>query len=538
MFITRQEMEKLDEADLRLKVFIPLFRAMKFQEVYHHHGRTLEQGKDIVMWRLGDLEERVNYAVVAKAGDINGRTTGSGSAGEVLTQIMQSFDTPYRDSVTTQPQWVDRCWVVTSGRVTTEALHFLEGPMLKQGFTRKTNFINGDKLWELISKHLPQIPPWEQLQSAATALQSLSPDHELSFELDGKHTTIKASPKPGTPPAEVILGNFPDNEAGDEARARLRKFIETGTPLELTSEMLAGFEPPAIFEQLGGPRDSVKRALSLTLLPAMPQKMRLERVCDDGELAVLPEVDLLVAQGGTKELTFSNEHQNVPWKVRMRMELITSRTEIRFEAKLPGHDVRQVLRWLKFQNALAKPGCLDMLMLTTGSKDSIRTSISEAESPNASLVKFVEVLSFIQEKTETSITFPDKFSGQEAEEIYMLHRYLNGGSVVLDFIALDCDQDAARMYIKQLVVPTQLELSNLPDRWCQVFGAVINLGPGRVFSKSAYILPEDLKAIRENVESSNPPENIEVKIVAFSQDFPLEVSFPRWQRTSTGPNSR
>ena len=75
------------ESELRTDVLIPLFKAMGFQDVHHHHG-VGEKGKDIVMWMPTPLDEREYYAVVVKADPITGQaTTGGGNAGEVFTQI-------------------------------------------------------------------------------------------------------------------------------------------------------------------------------------------------------------------------------------------------------------------------------------------------------------------------------------------------------------------------------------------------------------------------------------------------------------------
>lgn len=53
MIYTQEQIDAMSEAQLREIVLIPLFRAMKFREVTHFHGGTLEQGKDIVMWKEG-----------------------------------------------------------------------------------------------------------------------------------------------------------------------------------------------------------------------------------------------------------------------------------------------------------------------------------------------------------------------------------------------------------------------------------------------------------------------------------------------------
>jgi len=71
MALTRTRLASMTEDELQ-KVLVPLFEAMGFQNVEIHQGNT-ELGKDLVIWKLGDLGERVNYAVLVKAKTVTGK---------------------------------------------------------------------------------------------------------------------------------------------------------------------------------------------------------------------------------------------------------------------------------------------------------------------------------------------------------------------------------------------------------------------------------------------------------------------------------
>ena len=60
MALMRSELAALNEAELCLRVLIPLFKAMNFRDVHHYHGGSQEHDKDIVMWESGRLRERAN----------------------------------------------------------------------------------------------------------------------------------------------------------------------------------------------------------------------------------------------------------------------------------------------------------------------------------------------------------------------------------------------------------------------------------------------------------------------------------------------
>jgi hypothetical protein len=69
---TKQQVEQMNEDDLRERVLIPLMRAMEYQDVFKYHGGENEKGKDIVCWYLGRLNNRINLTLVVKAKPLSG----------------------------------------------------------------------------------------------------------------------------------------------------------------------------------------------------------------------------------------------------------------------------------------------------------------------------------------------------------------------------------------------------------------------------------------------------------------------------------
>jgi hypothetical protein len=55
-----ESLQSLNESELRENILIPLFKKMGYKDVRHWHGGILEQGKDSVMWKEGNLGERLN----------------------------------------------------------------------------------------------------------------------------------------------------------------------------------------------------------------------------------------------------------------------------------------------------------------------------------------------------------------------------------------------------------------------------------------------------------------------------------------------
>lgn len=88
----------MKEKELQRNVLVPLFEACGYQDVEIHQGTT-EAGKDLVMWKAGDLGERINYAVVVKAKPISGKAAGKSSAAEVRFQIIGTIREMQPDSI-------------------------------------------------------------------------------------------------------------------------------------------------------------------------------------------------------------------------------------------------------------------------------------------------------------------------------------------------------------------------------------------------------------------------------------------------------
>ena len=161
--ITRTKLATMKEKEPQRDVLVPLFEAWGFHDVEVHQGTT-EAGKDLVMWRPGDLGERLNYAVVVKAKPISGKAAGKSSAAEVRFQIEQAFSSEWYDSKSTQSQRADRCFVICSKEIKKEAISAIQGVLNANNLDKVTRFIDGDELWGLVQQHTPERAVFAKLE--------------------------------------------------------------------------------------------------------------------------------------------------------------------------------------------------------------------------------------------------------------------------------------------------------------------------------------------------------------------------------------
>jgi hypothetical protein len=170
-------LQKLSEDRLRKDVLIPLFRAMKFKDVIEYHGGVPEKGKDIIYYIEDSFGDRSYTSVIVKKTTITGAVGKKGNAKEILFQIEQSFDEPYTDVYGLKELVIDNCVVVTPKEIKNTAIESIRGKLKKSNLDKLVRFIDGDKLIELLDKHLPKYF-FKEIEYFNTYFNALKTDFE------------------------------------------------------------------------------------------------------------------------------------------------------------------------------------------------------------------------------------------------------------------------------------------------------------------------------------------------------------------------
>lgn len=310
MGITRSELSMMKEDKLQKEVLIPLFGSMGYQDVHLYQGSS-ELGKDIVMWKPGDLGERVNYAVVVKAKKVSGKAAGPSSAAEVRFQIEQAFANPWSDPKTTETRRVERCFVVCSKLIQNEAITAIRGVLANNNLDTVTRFINGDELWRLIQKHLPEKAVFENLRAIQEVLDAASPHHQIVAKTTGEMLIL---PKPGSnePLSGSFKVSFPDTDEGRKARGDFERHIATGSPVTIAEPYLKEFTLPEVLAKFIEP---ATEKIKLTLGPSKLPKTLVARIAikaENGEQTAMEHIEF-DGVAGAEELSLENSRQSETW---------------------------------------------------------------------------------------------------------------------------------------------------------------------------------------------------------------------------------
>lgn len=535
--LTRDRVEQMNEADLRVQVLLPLFKAMGFQGVHETHGGSGEQGKDIVMWKLDELGERVNFGVVVLATRITGRAEGSGStSAKVQFQVQQCLRSGYHNLLTLEDERMDRCWVVTSKTMKKEARESLSNTLGDLG--RLVRFIDGDELWALIERYLKPFLLSGKMVDLHEGLGSASEHYHVIAGLGGPVVTLDLVPKyPGAEqdePAEITpVFEFPETPEGREAKAAYEAHVKTGAPVHI---------PPQFVSEITMP-DFLKPVLaSLGSFGIMMGPNALDHVffCDvvveqvGTDAALLTGIELRVPQAGSEQITLTNAHQELPWKFSIVVDFVNKVFHLQSTYNLLGMNVKQQLEAAEFQRALARGGMIkfvrraDEQILVGGPID---TGVFPA--PVDAVITCLRKLLLIQRRTGHLFSLPDSISSEEMEEIFSYaqiveHGYLKGAGAVAS-LQIPAGRQLARNLLEYLGDPDRAFLINgLEPQTISLLGKEIELGKALVIATGLYLTPEDASRLREAFDSQDNDEAIFHLTVHASPLNEVVIHYERW----------
>ncbi|NOR18327.1 NACHT domain-containing protein, partial [candidate division WOR-3 bacterium] len=99
------------------------------------------------------------------------------NAKEILFQIEQSFDEPYTDVYGLKELVIDKCVVVTCKDIKNTAIESIRGKLKKSNLDKLLRFIDGNKLIELLDKHMPNYF-FKEIEYFNTYFNALKTDFE------------------------------------------------------------------------------------------------------------------------------------------------------------------------------------------------------------------------------------------------------------------------------------------------------------------------------------------------------------------------
>jgi hypothetical protein len=528
---------QMNEGDLIDEILLPLFRKMGFQGVYKYHGGAGEKGKDIIFWEKSHLGTRKNYAIVVKAVKLSGQVKNdTGTAGEIVMQVRQCFGSDFTDQMTGEQQKVHECWVVSNKDIPKEAIDAITAGLDVQ-YSRNTIFLNGNGLWELVEEYL--LPITSLISQINTKIEEMDKYYIPKITLTGKGTYINLQEKyPGASlekPIEVhTTFSFPkDNPDSERVKNELLRTIETGTPVTVPSEFIESVEFPEFMRALFGLTRFEKMSLKIDPIPGdrlLPIKIDL--LCDDGELFTLNYLQLRLSHAGTKQFTFTNTEPNAIVQLKLILTPEDKTANIIMDIKWEKLNIVQMLDNLKLQRCLSKPVRIMIVVLESGITlfDVKRESIF-MPSPSPVFINIISDLAAIQVKIKRPIIYPNrKITDDEWKIIAELRQILHEGVINGTWSCWDMNIRPLPEKLRELLakIDTDQPINMRIDKQDEkiIFDTIIPLGLAEYY----FIKPKisNIDYIRSNIEELSK-EGAEVHVLLEpSEDNRLEVRYTDW----------
>jgi hypothetical protein len=504
--LSLQSLQAMSEDELRVKVLIPLFRRMGFRDVRDYHGGSLEQGKDIVMWKQTEFG-RTNYAAVVKARRISGQASGSDSAGVVATQINQCFGRPYLDGSGTGEQRVQECLVVCPFEIKKEARHAIESAV-GEGRSH-VRYVHGADLWDLVKQHFGPRTALARLRQIGETLENASPNYRVVATAKGAQLQIGVEPKHSDalvnePLSFHFVVAFPSDETGQTAMADFVRHIETGSPVQVEREYVRELKLPDVLTEILGDAPA-----ALALGPSTserPARLDFEVTSDSGDRVVMSDLEFRCVQKGTRQGTFLAERG--PYHVRFVLHREERRVVVNIAMNLDGANVSEALESVRLQRVIAS-GCTFYL------RDSRTRLILSSEivppsgiDPGDEAESFFADLVFIQERTKTPIQLParDVTVGDE-RQVRALANGLRTGVAPLHLT--DATATIGRLGVEQLVGPEsggRIRMSFLSSERVRVLDTEVAVGPVATVVQDATLPEQELTRLRQDLSDSTRQE--------------------------------
>lgn len=519
--LSRAQLRKLSEKELREEVLVPLFEAMGFQNVEVYHWGPNEQGKDIVMSKTGELGVPEFYGVVAKQGDISGAVSGESSAGETAPQIRQCLNGEVSHPQTGESRNVRRCLVIASGRISKDTRQAI-GNTIEGWQRRLTEFINGDKLWRLIEEHLGLKTIPSRLNEIGQDLEGLHPDYRVISQTSGEGIRFGIERKKGVeypaPLESRVVIDFGTPE-GREAAEKLDRHRRTGASITLSSEQIKELELPDPLKELLEPRLDEEYELAVHSRPPGREVVtRLEIESASKPSVELSPVVFRAKKVGTEEITLTNQGQHAPWTIELVIRPERGQ-ECDFGMKVSqeGAAVTSAHKLARFIRATREGGTLRVRDIETSSElarfevppGQIDTSIPDE------WIEFIEKAQVVEDATGVELRIPNQeLTEEDVEAVYEAAHIVEQGRRELEgveSVTITMGPDGVENAVESLS-DERAQLYAKSRHKVEVLDAEIDFGPREIRWSSPPLPEEERERLMTEVEEAEGDEGIPVAI--------------------------
>lgn len=463
-----------------------LFERMGKLNVRITHGPN-EKGRDLVFDEIDDQGFTQHVAVVVKRGDVNGRTTGHGSAGDIDFQIRLCFGAPTIGLDILSHRQVNKVIVIASGTFNEYAISALEASR-RADQPRNVVVWDGDRLWELFTHYMGPATLFSQIGQACEHSSRFSENY--AFVPDSMHArkngiiaTIEtggvmvhvAAKSESSPPLTIKFKAKVHKSRGSDLNDALRnggRFVfqdGESASVEYIDPALSHFSGP-ISELSVHPHISTSQDFLFQFQgsdEAITFEDRFSRKLEAG-LVLLDNSDTPLRPKFT--LKFAYDTLNGIFENDLRLALQ--------KPQIPrGYSVKDAISLLRLLRILSKPSTLSVYL----KHDNLFVfridlpGLIKLGTCSNDVLEHLEMLEPLQDLLKVQFTMPKKIKHRDLFAIKALHQIVSTGEwPIKDPIKVKAVVDR-ELYQAQLPLPDKIKIDKPSTLVMKIFSRKIEL---------------------------------------------------------------
>jgi hypothetical protein len=292
---------------------------------------------------------------------------------------------------------------------------------------------------------------------------------------------------------------------GKEAHEAMKRHLATGEPVKVKGKFIANVEFPQIINRLVNITEHVELSIGTRRGAGKPLPVKVMMECDDGETAVLDNIQMENIQSGDEQMILTNENQDVPWKFRQVIKDNDRESDFSYTFNDVGLPVKRALEGLRFSRALSKGGVLRIESVNTGSQLAhAPIPPGKFEAPDPLLIQALEALEIIQKKTHTPFTSPASLTLEDVNHFVSVAEVLKTGKATVTPPVYAVNVEQAKDALEKFGGGATVKFMEYLDEWVAVIqGQHVSLSPVLVTCEQMCVTPEDLEELRQAVESGS-----------------------------------
>lgn len=256
---------------------------------------------------------------------------------------------------------------------------------------------------------------------------------------------------------------------------------------------------------------------------------KLEAGNDNSKKVVLDNIELICVEQNENENIFTNEHQSVPWKVKLTES--HKRGSFHYEMNFSGVNVEIALSAAYFLDLVAKGEKISLIHIESG--DSLAELIvNPADTSNEEhFISLLENLAYIQSKIKIPIMLPGRnFSSEVEEKIFTIANIIKYGKLNLSVKTIQQVVPKATLLnlinnCKNIGEINGFCLVSEKEQFDELFDITIPMGINVLFCKKVKIL--NFETLKQSVDSMSMNESIVVSFQAMDNES-FQVQFQKW----------